>query len=308
MQNSRKIGVLMGGMSAEREVSLKSGKAIFDALLAMGYNAVAIDVGRDLPQKLIEEKVEVAMLAALHGKWGEDGCVQGLLEIMGIPYTGCSTIASAIGMDKIIAKQTFRYHGLPTADWIVVEKNSGPLKSADIPFGLPCVIKPATEGSSIGVSIVRNEEELHPGFESAFEYDGRILIEPYIKGRELNVGVLNGDALGIVEVRPKEGFYDYKNKYTPGNTEYLCPAPLDAHVEKEVKRIGAAASEVIGCTGIVRVEMILDEKERLFLLEVNTLPGMTTTSLVPKIAKLVGIDFQQLVKRILQTATLHIGN
>lgn len=298
----KKIGVLMGGLSAEREVSLKSGDAILKALKDMGYNAAGIDVGRDLADGLKQEKIEFAFIA-LHGRYGEDGAVQGMLEIMGIPYTGSGIAASALGMSKIFSKKIFEFHKLPVGQYIILEKKD--LKDWKEKAGaleFPVVVKPVSEGSSVGVSIISEEKGLKDAFALAFKYGKEILIEKYIKGREIQVGILGKRALGAIEIIPKRQFYDYEAKYTPNMSEHIFPARLPENIYNEVLELGLKAHSVLGCKGYSRVDFIIDSGNRPFLLEVNTLPGMTNVSLLPEIAKGVGVDFSRLVEMILMEA------
>lgn len=295
----KKIGVLMGGLSAERDVSLKSGDAILKALKDMGYNAAGIDVGRDLADGLKQEKIEFAFIA-LHGRYGEDGAVQGMLEIMGIPYTGSGIAASALGMSKIFSKKIFEFHKLPVGQYMILEKKDlkdWKEKAGTLEF--PVVVKPVSEGSSVGVSIVSEEKGLKDAFALAFKYGKEILIEKYIKGREIQVGILGKRALGAIEIIPKRQFYDYEAKYTPNMSEHIFPARLPENIYNEVLELGLKAHSVLGCKGYSRVDFIIDSGNRPFLLEVNTLPGMTNVSLLPEIAKGVGVDFNRLVEMIL---------
>ncbi len=306
----KKIGVLMGGLSAERDVSLKSGEAVLKALKDMGYNAAAIDVGRDLAEGLKQEKIEFAFIA-LHGRYGEDGAVQGMLEIMGIPYTGSGIMASALGMNKIFSKKIFEFHKLPVGPSMVLEKKDlesevrrqkSEDRSQRMGFGFPIVIKPVAEGSSVGISIVSEEKGLKDALDLAFKYGKEIIIEKYIKGREIQVGILGERALGAIEIIPKRQFYDYEAKYTPNMSEHIFPARLPEKTYNEVLELGLKAHRVLGCRGYSRVDMLIDSDSRPFLLEVNTLPGMTDVSLLPEIAKGVGIDFNRLVEMILMEA------
>ena len=299
------VGMLMGGGNAEHEVSLKTGAALAKALRSRGYRVTDVLVGEDLAQVLLREKIEVAFVA-LHGRWGEDGCVQGLLEAMRIPYTGCGVLASALAMDKIYAKRIFKAIGLPVAEDLVVEKKAaGEFDPSTLPFGYPVVVKPAREGSSVGISIARDGAGLVKALEIAAGFAGDVLVERYIKGREINVGVLDDRALGALEVIPAEEFYDYKAKYhSGGTTQYLFPAPLGEEQNRAVLDLALRAHRALGCSGVSRVEAILDENGDYFMLEVNTIPGMTEASLIPKIAKGVGISFEDLAERLLLGAGL----
>ncbi len=317
----KKIGVLMGGLSAEREVSLKSGEAILKALRDRGYDAVPVDVDRNAAERIKAEKVGVAFIA-LHGKYGEDGAIQGMLEVMGIPYTGSGVIASALGMDKIFSKKIFEFHKLPVGPYYVLGKKdyNRRLGSRFIPsplvgegqgegrdFGFPVVVKPVSEGSSVGVSIVSDEKGLNDAFDIAFKYGDEIIIEKYIKGREVQVGILGERALGAIEIVSKKAFYDYEAKYTANMAEHIFPAQLPEELYKKILELGLAAHKALGCEGYSRVDMLIDSENRPFLLEVNTLPGMTNISLLPEIARGVGIDFPTLVENILKEAVGESG-
>jgi D-alanine-D-alanine ligase len=301
----KKIGVLMGGLSAEREVSLASGAAVHKALRARGYDAVAIDVGRDIAQLLVKERVDVAFIC-LHGRYGEDGAVQGVLELMGVPYTGSGVLASALAMNKVLAKKVFQASGLTVAPYRVLRRGDT-LDPAAFGLSLPLVVKPSQEGSSVGVSIVRTEAQMGPALELAFKYDEEILVEQFIRGREIQVGVLDDRALGAIEIVPKKEFYDFEAKYTPGMAEHILPAPLPADLYQKVLEAGERAHGSLGCCGYSRVDFLVTEEGECFLLEVNTLPGMTALSLLPEIAGGAGIGFEELVERILITAALKIN-
>jgi len=300
----KKIGVLMGGLSAEREVSLKSGAAVHKALLESGYDAVAIDVGRDLAARLAAEQIETAFIC-LHGRYGEDGSVQGLLELMGIPYTGSGVLASALAMDKIFAKQIFAASGMTITPYVVAKQGEEPA-AASLPFPLPVVVKPSREGSSVGVSIVRRAEDLRAAVAAAFSYDREILVEQYIKGREIQVGILDGQAIGAIEIVPKNEFYDFEAKYTDGMATHILPAPLPPEQYAALLKAGEQAHRCLGCSGYSRVDFIVTASGAAYVLEVNTLPGMTALSLLPEIAQGAGISFAQLVERIVVSAALKI--
>jgi len=297
-----KVGVIAGGISSEREVSLRSGQAVFNALKELGFNAVFIDAGKDLCEKIKEEKIDIAFLV-LHGGWGENGAVQGMLEVMGIPYTGSGVLSSALAMDKEATKKIFIYHGIPVPPFKVVYKQEYFSLSFNLePLNFPLVVKPAEEGSSVGVNIVKNEVELKSALENAFKYGQRAILEKFIEGREIHIGVLGDRALGGVEVRPKKGFYDYESKYTKGLTEYILPPEIDNDLYEKLKDLGLKAHKALGCKGGTRVDMIVDSNGNPYVLEVNTIPGMTETSLLPKISQLSGYDFKGLVKEILELA------
>ncbi len=300
----KKVAVLYGGRSSEREVSLKTGKACADALAAKGYDVTLVDVGLDLPERLRAARIEVAF-NALHGRWGEDGCVQGLLEAMGIPYTGSGVLASALGMDKVVSKAMFGAIGLSLIEYRVFpQARAGEIGPADLPFGIPCVVKPAGEGSSVGVHLVRDPAKLRAACLDAATFKGDVIVERYLKGVEVNVAVLDGKALGAIEIEPANEFYDYAAKYTAGTTRYHYPARIP---EAHVQRVMAAAEQAhrgLACAGVTRVDFIVAPDGTPYILEINTLPGMTATSLVPKIAAGLGISFPDLCERILDGAAL----
>jgi len=302
---NKKIGVLMGGLSAEREVSLKSGTAVHQALLAKGYDAVAIDVGHDLSEVLKREGVQAAFIA-LHGRYGEDGCVQGLLELMQIPYTGSGVLASALAMHKLYSKQAFAASGIQTAPFHCFRRDER-VALADLKFGLPLVVKPVQEGSSVGISIVKQQTELEAALELAFRYDDEILVEQFVKGQEVQVGILDGSPIGAIEIVPKNEFYDFEAKYTDGMAEHIFPARLDKDLYEKAQRVGLAAHRALGCSGYSRVDLLVTEAGDCFVLEVNTLPGMTALSLLPEIAaKGAGLSFEALVERIIESSSLKI--
>ncbi len=300
----KKVGVLMGGLSGEREISLRTGKAILKALTEKGYTACPIDVGKDIAEVLARKKIECAFIA-LHGRFGEDGTVQGMLELMGIPYTGSGVLASALAMHKIMAKKFFLYAKIPTPSFEAIhreeiEKDSG----GRISLPLPVVVKPAREGSTIGVSIVRKEEELLPALREAGKYDQEILIEEFMKGKEITVGILEDIPLPIIEIVPSSGFYDYHSKYTKGETQYIIPARIPREKYLYAQEISLGAFKELGCLGCARVDLMTDEDGNPFVIDVNTMPGMTETSLLPKAAEFAGIAFGELVERILLGASL----
>lgn len=306
---NRRIAVVMGGPSAEREVSLNTGRAILTALQEKGYNAVAIDLEpKNFIGQLKEAGAEV-VFNAIHGKYGEDGLLQGALELLGIPYTGSGVMASAIAMDKGISKRLFLQAGISTPRshlYTAADARTGGLEQEIIrDFGLPVVVKPATQGSSIGVTIVTAESELAAALAAAFGYDDHVLIEEFISGKELTVAILGTDKprpLPVIEIAPRSGRYDYTSKYTKGATEYLVPAPLDEATTRAVQAEALAAFNLLGCRGIGRVDVMLDAGGKPYVLEVNTIPGMTATSLVPKAAASEGLSFAELCEQILLMA------
>lgn len=304
----KRIGVLLGGLSSERDISLRTGEAVVDALRSRGHDVVPVYVDRDLDRALRAAPIDVAFLA-LHGRYGEDGCVQGLLECMGIPYTGSGVLSSALAMDKLKAKELFRLHNVPTPPYYTLE---GSLTNAELEekhgsFGFPVVVKPRREGSSIGISRANSFEELRVAVETARKHDDGVLVERFIKGREVHVGILNGRVLGAIEVVPKRPMFDFQAKYTKGMTEYFYPARLAPTRYQGVLRLAERAAQSLGCSGAVRVDMIVTEGENEYVLEVNTTPGLTPTSLLPKIAAGCGIDFGTLCEEILSTARLTYG-
>lgn len=314
MITEKRIGVLAGGVSAEREVSLRTGNAIYKALTDLGYNAILIDPSENLCSALKTEGIEIAFIA-LHGGYGENGAVQGLLEVLGIPYTGSGVLSSALAMDKEASKKMFLYHKVPVPPFKIVKSyESGVMSSGNktpqlethnlkliTGFDMPWVIKPANEGSSIGVSIVKTEEEVPEALKTAFSY-GDVIIEKYIKGREIQIGIMGQKALGGVEVKTSLEFYNYEAKYTAGHTQYILPPEVDGQVYDMLKQTALDAHKALGCRGATRVDLILDETGSPFVLEVNTIPGMTATSLLPKIAGLAGMGFPDLIEEILREA------
>ena len=300
----KKVGVLMGGLSAEREVSLRSGKACAEALEKKGYIVVRIDVQKDVAKRLADEGIEVAF-NALHGRWGEDGCIQGLLEAMYIPYTGSGVLASALGMDKVAAKQVFAARGIQTPPYWVFRTFDEFMTNADVTFReYPYVVKPSGEGSSVGVAIVRDNNALCAAAREAAKLKGTILVEKYIKGREIQAAVLDDQALGAIEVVPAREFYDYAAKYSAGTTKYIFPAPIPADQYQQSCELALSAHLAIGCSGATRSDLILEPDGKLWILEINTLPGMTNASLLPKIAQGKDIDFASLCERLLIGASL----
>jgi len=297
---------MMGGLSREREISLKTGKAILKALTEKGYTVTAIDVGEDIGEKLVRGKIECAFLA-LHGRFGEDGTIQGMLELMRIPYTGSDVLASALAMHKVMAKKFLLCEKIPTPRFEVFQREEikkGLQKKISLP--LPVVVKPAREGSTIGISIVREEEELIPALKKAVEYDEEILIEEFMKGKEITVGILEDIPLPMIEIVPKSGFYDFHSKYTKGETQYILPARISREKYLYAQEISLKAFQTLGCSGVARVDLMTDENENPFVIDVNTMPGMTETSLLPKAASYAGIPFEDLVERILLKASLKI--
>lgn len=302
----KRIGVLMGGPSAEREVSLNTGKAIVAALEEKGYQVAGIDLDpARFVEQLRENRIDI-VFNALHGLFGEDGKLQGALEMLGVPYTGSGVLASAMAMDKAISKRLFMTADIPTPRYLLLQRSDGAgeeiLQSILAEFEPPFVVKPSTQGSTIGLTIVQQEEELLTALEKAFSYDPAVLVEEFIDGSELTVGILGGkkpQALPIVEIVPYSGIYDYHAKYTKGATEYFVPARIDEETAKRTQEVALAAFDLLGCSGVARVDVRLDPSNHPYVLEVNTIPGMTATSLVPKAAAAAGVSFPELCERIL---------
>jgi D-alanine-D-alanine ligase len=298
-----RVAVLMGGLSAEREVSLKTGSAVLKSLLENGCNAVGVDVGHDLPGQLRTAGAEVAFIC-LHGRYGEDGTVQGLLEMMQIPYTGSGVMASSMAMDKLVTKQILLFHEISTPGFVVYRAGEDRAALLETCRHFPLVVKPAREGSTIGISIVKDKAQLEAGLDEALKHDSLVLIEDFIKGDEITVSILNDQPLPIIKIVPKKGFYDYASKYTPGQTEYLLPAPLEAVLYNRLQEVSLAACRALSCRGAARVDFMVRDRE-FFCLEVNTIPGMTETSLLPKAAAAAGVSFNELVMQILGDAGLN---
>ena len=305
-----RVAVLMGGMSAEREVSIETGTAIAGALRELGHDVVEVDVDTDLARKLADAGPQAVFLA-LHGRGGEDGTVQGLLEIMRIPYTGCGVLASAMTIDKIITKEILAYHGLPVIEDAVLERGYTPsdLDAIEDALGFPVMLKPASEGSSIGLVRVDSRSEMEEGLPAALQMDERVLVERFVAGRLFTVGVLGTEpmVLPILEIKTTDGFYDYDAKYRSGRSEYEVPARLDEDVTAEAGRLALESFRHMRCEGISRIDLMLEEStDELYVLEVNTIPGMTATSLVPKAALAVGMSFNEVVAKLLDGARLKI--
>jgi D-alanine-D-alanine ligase len=292
-----RVAVLYGGKSAEREVSLKSGAAVIDALTRAGVDVVAIDVGDDLLDRLQSEKIDRAFII-LHGRGGEDGSMQGLLECLGIPYTGSGILASALAMDKLRTKQVWQSLGIPTPRHAVLASESDCLK-ASMELGFPLIVKPAHEGSSIGMAKVNSEQELVAAWQDAAKYDSQVLVEQWIHGPEFTIAVLRGQVLPPIALGTPHVFYDYDAKYIANDTQYRIPCGLDSVKEQELIDLTARACDAIGIEGWGRLDVMQDEQGRFWLLEVNTAPGMTDHSLVPMAARAAGLDFHQLVLAIL---------
>ena len=292
-----RVAVLYGGKSAERPVSLKSGQAVLEALQAAGVDAFGIDVGDDLLHKLAAEKIDRAFIV-LHGRGGEDGSMQGLLECLGIPYTGSAVLASALAMCKLRTKQVWHSLGLSTPRHAVLASEADCMAAAQA-LGFPLIVKPSHEGSSIGMAKVNSTAELVTAWKNASQYDAEVLVEQWINGPEFTVAVLRGQVLPPIRLGTPHTFYDYDAKYLANDTQYQIPCGLDAQKEAELKQLTARACESVGIQGWARVDVMQDAAGRFWLLEVNTVPGMTDHSLVPMAARAAGLDFQQLVLSIL---------
>jgi D-alanine-D-alanine ligase len=304
---SKHVAVLMGGWSAEREVSLRSGKACADAASRLGYQVTRIDVGRDIANVLTTVKPDVA-LNVLHGRPGEDGTLQGILEILAIPYTHSGVMASAVAMQKDVAKVLFRAAEVPVPEGLVASRFEVAERHMLPP---PYVIKPIAEGSSVGVFIV-NADHAHPPHELTGQdgsYGERLIAEEYMAGKELTCAVRGEEALGVIEIVPMVRFYDYEAKYSPGGSKHLLPAPISPFVYQEVRRLALAAHRALGCRGVSRADFRYDDHVEgtggLICLEVNTQPGMTETSLVPELAAHAGITFDELVQWMIEDASLN---
>ena len=308
-----KVGVLFGGRSAEREVSLMSGSGVLKALRSKGVEAYAFDPAERSLAELAAEKFDRVFIA-LHGRYGEDGTLQGVLEQLGIPYTGSGVMASAIGMDKVMTKRIWLSHGLPTPRFVVLDvKDTGHEELRKVPdeLGLPLMLKAPHEGSTIGISKVISHSDMQAGFAHCAKYDDVVLAEEFVAGRELTVPVLgsgrNARALPIVEIRAPEGNYDYQNKYFSDDTQYLCPAPLDDELTRRIQSIAVRAFNALGSSGWARVDFMLRASDNEpFLLEINTSPGMTGHSLVPMAAKAAGVSYEDLCVEILRCADLDL--
>ena len=308
---SVKIGVLMGGQSAEREISLLTGEEIYNALVGKGYNCVKIDVNKHVVSFLNDEKPDLAFLA-LHGKHGEDGTIQGLLEIIGIPYTGSGVLASALAMDKIATKKMLLSDGFATPEYALVAKER--IQAADSALageliarlGLPLVIKPPRQGSSIGMSIVKLEEQLFPALNLAIQYDpSEVLAESFIDGKEIHAAVLGNKtplALPLIEVDAVSGVYDYEAKYTDGMSSHTIPPRIPEDLQKTIKSLAVRVFKSFGCRGLARIDFRVDRHDRPFILEINTIPGMTSVSLCPDAARAAGIEFPELVEKMVKLA------
>lgn len=313
LTNAR-IGVLMGGQSSERNISLRTGRAVHQSLIRQGYDAVAIDVTEHLYNDLMDRKVAIAFLA-LHGPGGEDGTIQGFLETIGMPYTGSGVMASAVGMHKVVTKTVLAAHDIPVPSGTVVRQGVVPSLAALLRAArlkLPVVVKPASQGSTIGVTIVRQSKQWRGALALAHRYDADAMVEAFVPGHEVTVSVLGRSAgpprvLPAVEIVAPDGFYDFTAKYQKGMTRYLCPAPLSHKLLRWIEELGRRVFQVVGCHGAARVDFRVTPKGRPYVLEINTVPGMTETSLLPMAAAQAGLDYDSLVEWILQSALDRAG-
>lgn len=305
----KKVAVLFGGVSKERDISLKTGTAITSALVRKGYSCVSIDVksGAELFEKMKIEKPDVAVIA-LHGKFGEDGCIQGMLEMLRVPYTGGGVLASSVGMDKALTSRVAKSLGIPCPDEesFDADENNVSAFVSGIKIKPPLIVKPSREGSTINMTIVKNEKDLANGIKKALESDTRIVVQKYIEGKELTVGVINGKALPVLEIAPKGGWYDYTSKYTKGMTDYIVPARIDEKIANKLKEWSEMIYNEIECFGTARADFILGKDGQPVFLEINTIPGMTELSLVPKAAAHIGISFDDLCEMLLDGASLKV--
>lgn len=304
-----KVLVLMGGTSQEREISLKSGQAVSEALQRTGYEVETLDLQPEFLGEIQKVCPDVVYLA-LHGKNGEDGTVQGYLELLNIPYTGPGVAASAICMNKILTKKLLTYEGLPTADFITFKKNCFSrdalvVESIVDRLGLPVVVKSASQGSSIGTYIVKTADKIAESIEDAFKYDNEVLLERFIDGVQLTVTIVGNDnprVYPIIEITSENEFYDYESKYTPGMSSHIIPARISESLKQKVETICEEAYKAAGCRGLSRVDVIADKDENPYILEINTIPGMTATSLVPDAARAIGQSFEELVDQLVKLA------
>jgi D-alanine-D-alanine ligase len=310
-----KVAVLAGGRSLERGVSLRSGARVEDALRSLGHEVAPIDPGADLVQRLKREAPQVAFIA-LHGPGGEDGTVQELLEILDIPYTGPGVAACVRCMDKVVSKQDMKAAGIPTPDWVAINATAfrelgaaDALEEVEARLGFPLVVKPARQGSSLGVEFAPSREDVPQALVAAFSYDDRVLLERYVSGRELAVGILDGEPLPVVEAIPKqEDFFNFEARYEIGRTQYVCPAQLDPDSTAAVREAAHRTWETLGCQGFARVDVMLGSDDAApqvrgpQVLEVNAIPGLTDTSLLPQAAEADGLSFDDLCARLLELA------
>ena len=326
--NFGKIGVICGGLSSERDISLSSGDAIYAALIKEGMDAQIVDLTTEFRlevEEIIKDSgIDIAFIA-MHGKFGEDGKLQAILEEMDIPYVGSDSLASAFAMDKIASRRLFAMHNIPVPNYLILNRDNKdifklgqfsppPVNPGDFPpeadapwaqtrgagLSFPFIVKPQSQGSSIGISLVRHTDEIDRALDIAFDYNDNIIIEEYIKGKELTVGILENRALTPIEIIPKNTFFDFQAKYSKGLTEYILPASIDLSLEKQIQYLSLKAHKALGCRHFSRVDLLLDQDNNPFILEVNTIPGFTSSSLLPKAALFEGITFTQLCIRLLE--------
>lgn len=290
----------MGGPSTEREISLKSGKAVYHALKEQGLDVVALDITDNSLNKIEQVKLSCAFIA-LHGKFGEDGTIQKFLESLDIPYTGSGVMASYLCLDKIASRRILKQFGIPVPEHYILNRKFWGRHLPGLKLNFPVVVKPSSQGSSIGVTFVNNRRNLIPALKLAFKYDQAIIIEKYIRGREITVGILEDRALPVVEIVPKKRFFDFQAKYEKGKSDYVVPAKLPQEYYRQAQRIGLLAHKVLGCRDFSRVDMIL-AKAGPVILEVNSIPGLTSTSLLPMAAEAFGVTFGELCLKIVQSA------
>ncbi len=295
-----RVGILAGGPSNEREISLRSGKAVHRALVGEGVDAVLLEVGSDIQDMIKRSRIDVVFIA-LHGRFGEDGTVQKILEDLDMPYTGSGVEASRLALDKIASKQVFEGAMIPVPRYVAFEKDRLDEREA-CALGFPMVVKPHLEGSSIGLSVVREKSALAPALKKAFEYGDRALVEEYIDGRELTVGIVDDVPLPVIEIVTKAKIYDYSAKYSDPETKYLVPAPISADESLKARELGLRAHKALGCRCFSRIDMMMDPRGALFVLEANTIPGMTERSLLPKAAGAKGLNFGALCITLVKDA------
>lgn len=299
----KRVALLYGGTDSEREVSLKTGAAFREALRTLGVDILDLDFNAEAVARLAQEPVDAALIA-LHGLVGEGGPVQGLLECLQIPYTGSGVLASSLAIDKAATKRALRHAGVATPEWFEVNSADDPrLGTVD----RPVVVKPPREGSSVGISIVKDLATLPAAVELALRYDATAMVEDFVPSRELSVGLFDGEVLGIMEIAPASGVYDYEAKYLRNDTQYLLPAPISDTQRVAVESLAQAAWKAVGCRGVGRVDVLLSEDGSIWVLELNTVPGMTQTSIVPKMANAQGWSFEELVARMLDAAVTDRG-
>ncbi|MBN2452811.1 MAG: D-alanine--D-alanine ligase [Candidatus Omnitrophica bacterium] len=297
-----RVGVLAGGQSNERDISLMSGKAVHEALLREGIDAVLLDVHGDAREAITRNKIDVAFIA-LHGRFGEDGTVQKMLEDLKIAYTGSGPEASRTTIDKVLAKKVFEKSALPVPRYVVFKKDDYRIEDC-YDLGFPMVVKPHLEGSSIGLSVVKGKEKLPFALDKAFEYGDLVLLEEYISGRELTVGIINDEPLPVIEIVTKGSLYDFEAKYKDPETKYLVPAPLDEATAAKARELGKRSHRALGCRCFSRVDIMMNNLGEMYVLEANTIPGMTERSLLPKAAQAIGLSFGDLCIKLINNALL----